>query len=333
LIKKKRINDINYKFISRSSFSNTFIVSSDLIKESDRQFRILYDMLELGLEYMYSEHNLSKNIKDVLVTCQCKCGKIFSKKYINIVRSYTCNCSMYQYKKGEDSYLFSGVGEISGKYWASILARRRTRNLQVNITKEIAYDIFLKQNKLCAYSGKLLDSKTMSLDRIDSNDGYVVGNVQWVHKDVNSMKWDLTHRQFLHWCKLISNPVKSNTKYVTLFERNSHTLKYVGNLSKTYYSSVKQKAQIRNIKFELIMDEMWDLYVKQGGKCAITGIRLNLKSKGQSASLDRIDSSKGYFIENVQWIHKIINTKIKINFNQEYMIKTCKEIYEYQKNK
>ncbi len=38
---------------------------------------------------------------------------------------------------------------------------------------------------------------TASLDRIDSLKGYIRGNVQWVHKDVNRMKWNLSSARFI----------------------------------------------------------------------------------------------------------------------------------------
>ncbi len=292
-------------------------------------------MIELGLEYMYSEHDLSKNIKDILVTCQCKCGNIFSKTYRNMRITPNCECSMYQYKTGEGNYQYSGIGILSGKKWSSIVSNAKYRKLALDITKENIYEILLKQNYRCVYSGRLLDETTMSVDRINPSVGYVNGNVQWIHKDINSMKWDLTHRQFLGWCRLISNPIKTNKTYTKIItkQRTSWNTQYVGNLSKSYFTSVLNHANDRNIKFELTMEDMWNLFLDQGGKCAVTGIRLDLKYKKQTASLDRIDSSKGYFIENIQWVHKVINAKIKINFNQEYMIQTCKEIYENQKNK
>ena len=40
------------------------------------------------------------------------------------------------------------------------------------------------------------DSKTASLDRIDSSKGYTEDNIQWVHKDVNQMKMDLPEQRF-----------------------------------------------------------------------------------------------------------------------------------------
>ena len=46
-------------------------------------------------------------------------------------------------------------------------------------------------------------NRTASLDRIDSNKGYTIDNVQWVHKDINKMKMDLEEDVFIDNCKLI----------------------------------------------------------------------------------------------------------------------------------
>ena len=43
-----------------------------------------------------------------------------------------------------------------------------------------------------------------SLDRIDSSKGYIEGNVQWVHKDINKIKTDMSDNKFIEWCKLIA---------------------------------------------------------------------------------------------------------------------------------
>lgn len=57
---------------------------------------------------------------------------------------------------------------------------------------------------------------------------------------------------------------------------------------------------------------MWELFLKQRGKCALTGEDLKLGYKNnQTASLDRIDNSIGYEKNNIQWVHKDINTKLK----------------------
>ena len=47
--------------------------------------------------------------------------------------------------------------------------------------------------------------QTASLDRIDPTKGYIEGNIQWVHKDVNRMKMDFTETRFLELVNLIAN--------------------------------------------------------------------------------------------------------------------------------
>lgn len=75
------------------------------------------------------------------------------------------------------------------------------------------------------------------------------------------------------------------------------------------------------------------MFLEQEGKCALTGDKLYFKSsrldridsKEQTASLDRIDSSKGYIEGNVQWVHKKINL-IKMDLSQEEFIEMCKKV-------
>ena len=82
-----------------------------------------------------------------------------------------------------------------------------------------AWEIFLKQNKKCFYTGlkithtkylKRINNKniyslgTASIDRKNSKLGYTKENIQWVHKDVNYMKMNLSEKYFIKLCKLIS---------------------------------------------------------------------------------------------------------------------------------
>lgn len=43
-----------------------------------------------------------------------------------------------------------------------------------------------------------------SLDRIDSSKGYIPGNIQWVHKDVNSLKSNFDEEESIKWCTMIA---------------------------------------------------------------------------------------------------------------------------------
>lgn len=82
--------------------------------------------------------------------------------------------------------------------------------------------------------------------------------------------------------------------------------------------------------------------MKQNGRCALTGTilkhhKLNKKhhstyDKSVTASLDRIDSSKGYIINNIQWVHKNIN-KMKNKLSNNEFIQMCQDVSEYNKEK
>lgn len=61
------------------------------------------------------------------------------------------------------------------------------------------------------------------------------------------------------------------------------------------------------------------LFQKQKGVCALSGLPIIL---GDTASLDRIDPSKGYLKDNVWWIHKDLN-KMKSAFSLEHFIYLC----------
>lgn len=85
------------------------------------------------------------------------------------------------------------------------------------LTKEFLEEHYTKQNGKCALSdleirfpsfGEKATSQTASLDRINSDLGYIKNNIQWVHKDINKMKWELSQDRFLELCKLIANKDK-----------------------------------------------------------------------------------------------------------------------------
>lgn len=85
----------------------------------------------------------------------------------------------------------------------------------------------------------------------------------------------------------------------------------------------------KEIPLEVTIENVWDLFLQQDRKCALSGIKLRFpRTSGNNewtASLDRIDSSKGYTKNNIQWVHKDINV-MKNKYNNEYFIQTCKRI-------
>ena len=84
-----------------------------------------------------------------------------------------------------------------------------SRGHKILITKEQAAELFVNQGRKCAISGVDLvlkadaDEITASLDWIDSDGDYKLGNVQWIHKEINKMKNDLSEEKFFGWIKKI----------------------------------------------------------------------------------------------------------------------------------
>lgn len=80
------------------------------------------------------------------------------------------------------------------------------------------------------------------------------------------------------------------------------------------------------------IEYIWKLFLKQNRKCALSGLELKFPKtttdKEYTASLDRIDSSKGYIPGNVQWVHKHINM-MKNRYPVDYFIQMCKEVANF----
>jgi len=143
--------------------------------------------------------------------CQCECGTIRDVYASHLKRrnSKSCGCIKPQ-KSGH--YKWTGYGDLTGNHWNQITrnAQNNSRGpLEVNITIKDAWELFLSQDRKCALSGipialGNINIKTASLDRIDSKKGYVKGNIQWVHKDINRMKNIYGQEQFIKWCRLIA---------------------------------------------------------------------------------------------------------------------------------
>lgn len=100
-----------------------------------------------------------------------------------------------------------------------------------------------------------------------------------------------------------------------------------------YWAQLTCGARKRCIDFNIDIDYAWKLFEDQSGKCALSGVKLYFPTpfehdNCQTASIDRIDSNKGYEEGNVQWIHKHIN-RMKMNMQEKDFITWCKKIAEY----
>lgn len=124
---------------------------------------------------------------------------------------------------------------------------------------------------------------------------------------------------------LVSDKIKSCG--CLMRETGPRNFKGVGLLPLSYFSSVKRGAEggkgRKPIPFDITIEEMWYKFEEQKGKCKLSNLPINFRSK--TASLDRIDSSVGYTYQNIQWLHKDVNM-MKRHYNQDYFIELCNNI-------
>jgi hypothetical protein len=137
--------------------------------------------------------------------CRCLCGRVKSINAGSLVSGNTKQC--------KHCSQWEGVGDFSKDHFSQICRSAKTRNLEMSLTMEDLWSLFLSQKKLCALTGvelkfarnKHVDNcQTASLDRIDSNLGYIYNNVQWIHKDLQTMKFTMSQEKFFTWCELVT---------------------------------------------------------------------------------------------------------------------------------
>lgn len=104
-------------------------------------------------------------------------------------------------------------------------------------------------------------------------------------------------------------------------------------ISSKFFKSIQYNAKMRQLPFEISIVQLWELFLKQKRKCALSGLPIEFEAnhgriKG-TASLDRIDSTKGYTNDNVQWVHSTINS-MKWDMPQEEFIHMCDVVSRFK---
>lgn len=104
-------------------------------------------------------------------------------------------------------------------------------------------------------------------------------------------------------------------------------------ISGNYWSQIRSRAKRKNIPFEIRIEEAWEKFVEQKGKCALTGEEIVLTGYpydkvATTAKLALIEPDLGFKNVNIIWIHKDIE-QIKGNLSKFSLINLCKKIVKY----
>lgn len=114
--------------------------------------------------------------------------------------------------------------------------------------------------------------------------------------------------------------------------KNNSNFKGVGEIRSVFLSRLRFQAKRRNKEFDITIDDLSDIFEKQNHKCAISDIPLilpeihmDIYSKKCNMSIDRIDSSKGYTKDNIQWVDKDVNMA-KQSLSMKEFIELCRKV-------
>lgn len=142
--------------------------------------------------------------------CQCLCGYIKNMRRNELTKA--------KLENRQNCWKCAAINKrntITGfrtRHFTRIKLEAQNRKIEFQLTEEYLRKLFIQQKERCIFSNELIyfsisaihKFTTASLDRIDSSKGYIKGNVQWVHKDVNRMKQNLTDQEFIELCKLVT---------------------------------------------------------------------------------------------------------------------------------
>ncbi len=261
--------------------------------------------------------------------CICDCGNeaVLKTDYLTGSGQHkTCGCRVKWF------------GPLSSSVWSAMSWSIRDRGIPLDLSAKQASLLFVKQGGACKLSGleiklsKKINDCTASIDRVDSSKSYSTSNCQWVDRRINYMKQSYSEWAFKRLCHLITSPATGKPIGVVALENIENRTGYK-NITGSVWSEITNTPK----EFSISIQRCWEIFVEQGGRCALTGIPLSLPTKHKElrrrrASLDRIDSKFGYIEGNVQWVLPVVNF-MKQELPQEEFIHLCRQVARHNVKK
>ncbi|WP_414624649.1 hypothetical protein [Calothrix sp. CCY 0018] len=229
------------------------------------------------------------------------------------------------------------------------------RKHECSVTLADLKQLWEKQKGICPYTGwklLLLPSTTdyqnailtidrASVDRIDSSLGYIPENIQFVAVIANFAKNIFSEQDLIKFCiDVYRYRILGKDNYIDI---DNISLRVANNARRDKYSPFRQHHRLtrRRVKSNgrecnITLEYLKQLWEKQNGRCPYTGWKLdNLETTSdwesnilhpKTASLDRIDSCKGYVFENVQFVSVMANYA-KRDFLEAELLRFCRAVF------
>lgn len=209
--KEKKLSWVALELNISVSTLNRLIKELDV--KLDKYASTKVDMLKYKLPENSFLEVLEENGRDrqgrVCWKCKCICGNILNKvagKYLRNGDVKSCGCFDRGYGDIVPGYFYSGTKK-----------RAMNRGIDWELSYQFLCSLYKEQNGLCALTGRKIEfsknkkeyikyrTTTASIDRRNSDMGYTEDNVQWIHKNINKLKSNLSQEEFFNLCQEVTD--------------------------------------------------------------------------------------------------------------------------------
>ncbi|MCT7959011.1 hypothetical protein [Laspinema palackyanum] len=253
----------------------------------------------------------------------------------------------------------------------------KQRKIEASVTLQDLKQIWDQQGGICPYTGwnlvlfpcttdyqsRPLTTNRASVDRIDSSKGYSLDNIQFVAVMANLAKHSFSETELLEFCQAVYQNYHSqgrNVENITggqdreleflpyqlnpvMFE-SSRVSTRIDSYSpfRQHLNLARKHAQMKGRECSLTLEDLKQLWERQGGRCVYTGWELEnpgttngwlqCDRHPRRASLDRIDSTRGYRLGNAQFVAVMANYA-KRDFEEAQLWEFCAAVVKYCREK
>ena len=157
----------------------------------------------------------------------------------------------------------------------------------------------------------------------------------WSKEDKVFFKENFGKKSLRSLCKLMNKSMQTLQKMKNKMNLSIERFKPIEykDIKNKFWKSVIGGARNRGLSFNITPKYVWDIFISQKMRCALTGWEISFDDKVErTASIDRINSSIGYEMGNIQVVHKSIN-KLKMAWPETFLFDASKAIFLQNKNK
>lgn len=160
--------------------------------------------------------NIIKVDNKICFEVECTCGRIDYKIAKNLKAGKSRMCKICSSKLTFSKFPIRPKEKTVEEYLHTYINRveegAKKRNIEFNINREYLINLLKEQDFKCNLTGIDIsvngrsgtEKFVASVDRINNELGYIEGNIQWLHTDVNKLKWAFEQKYFIELCNQVA---------------------------------------------------------------------------------------------------------------------------------